>query len=108
MTKLITSVVDIRLAKYDVYIGRAGTTIREDVKPGESGYFGNPFRLNHESKRAAVLAKYRKYFYERMERDKFFKARVHDELRGRVLGCFCHPLPCHGHIIAEYLNGLPL
>jgi hypothetical protein len=100
MTKLITSVVDIRLAKYDVYIGRAGD--------GLSGYFGNPFRLNHESERAAVLTKYRAYFYERMERDKFFKARVHDELRGRVLGCFCAPMPCHGDIIAEYLNGLPL
>ena len=105
---ILTAVVDIRHAKYDVYIGRAGVVSTSEVKAGESGYWGNPFRLHDEGQRAAVLAKYKGYFFERMERDKFFKARVHDELRGRVLGCFCHPLPCHGDIIAEYLNGLPL
>jgi hypothetical protein len=24
--------------------------------------------------------------------------------RGRILGCKCHPEPCHGHAIADYLN----
>ncbi len=91
----LCTVVDIRLAKYDKYIGRAGD--------GESGYFGNPFKLAHESLRTEVLAKYRKYFYERIERDKFFKARVLD-LRGQRLGCFCHPQMCHGDVIAEYVN----
>lgn len=104
--KYETTVVDMRFAEFDVYIGRAGTTIGGDVKPGESGYFGNPFRLPHESMRAIVLEKFKVYFYERLERDKFFKARVL-ELRGKVLGCFCHPMPCHGHVIAEYLNSLP-
>jgi hypothetical protein len=22
------------------------------------------------------------------------------ELRGKVLGCWCAPLPCHGHVLA--------
>jgi hypothetical protein len=25
-------------------------------------------------------------------------------LRGRVLGCWCHPESCHGHLIAEVVN----
>lgn len=92
---MICSVVDIRLAKYDVYIGRAGD--------GLSGYFGNPFKLRDESQRAAVLDQFKTYFFQRLERDKFFKQRVL-ELRGQVLGCYCHPQPCHGHVIAEYVN----
>lgn len=92
-----TTVVDIRHAKFDVYIGRAGN--------GESGYFGNPFKLTDESQRAAVLEKYKIYFIERMQRDKFFKAKIL-ELRGKVLGCFCHPMMCHGDVIANYLNAL--
>jgi hypothetical protein len=27
-------------------------------------------------------------------------------LRGKVLGCWCHPRLCHGHILAERANGL--
>jgi hypothetical protein len=23
---------------------------------------------------------------------------------GRVLGCWCHPLFCHGHLLAELVN----
>jgi hypothetical protein len=94
---LVTRVVDIRHAKFDVYIGRAGN--------GESGYFGNPFKLAHESLRANVLEQYKIYFFQRLERDKFFKERVM-ELRGKVLGCFCHPMSCHGDVIASYLNAL--
>ena len=26
------------------------------------------------------------------------------ELRGRVLGCFCAPLPCHADVLAEVAN----
>jgi hypothetical protein len=27
-------------------------------------------------------------------------------LRGKTLGCFCKPHPCHGDIIAAYLDSL--
>ena len=89
------TVVDIRKDKYDEYIGRAGD--------GLSGYFGNLFKLARPEDRAAVLAKYETYFFQRMERDKFFRARVY-ELRGKVLGCFCAPMACHGDIIARHVN----
>lgn len=90
-----TTVVNLRKTKYDVYIGRAGK--------GMDGYYGNPFRLEREEDRVAILRKYEEWFYDRLERDSVFKARVH-ELKGKVLGCFCAPKLCHGLIIAEYLN----
>jgi hypothetical protein len=94
---MTTTVVNIRSTPYDVYIGRAGK--------GKSGYFGNPFRLGSESERDAVIAKYRIWFYERIQNDIEFKNKIH-QLKGLVLGCFCSPKLCHGHVIAEYLDSL--
>lgn len=90
-----TSVVNLRFSKYDVYIGRAGK--------GLDGYFGNPFVLTPDQSRVSVLMQYEKYFVARIDSDAEFKRRIH-ELKGKVLGCFCHPKLCHGHIIANYLD----
>jgi hypothetical protein len=80
-------------ARYDVYIGRAGR--------GQDGYLGNPFGL--ENGRDECINKYRIYFLGRIETDAEFKKRIL-ELRGKILGCFCKPLACHGDIIEEWLN----
>ncbi len=90
-----TRCVNLRVEKYDVYIGRAGK--------GQDGYFGNPFTLRPGGDRVAVLMQYEKWFRARLETDPEFKRRIH-ALKGKVLGCFCHPELCHGHIIVEYLN----
>jgi hypothetical protein len=95
---MMTKTVNIYTSGYDVYIGRAGK--------GQDGYFGNPFRLRYGEKRGATIERYRTYFHNRMETDPEFKRRVH-ELKGKTLGCFCKPYPCHGDVIVEYLNNLP-
>ena len=93
----MTTVVNIRKkkgcpkVKCDVYIGR-GTP------------FGNIFRIGVDGDREQVLAKYKEYFYRRLT-DPIFRSKVL-ELKGKVLGCWCKPLACHGDIIAEYLNTL--
>lgn len=76
--------------KYDVYIGR-------------NSIFGNPFIINRDGTRAEVVAKYKKYFYDRIETDLYFKNKVL-ALKGKTLGCFCKPLACHGDIIKEWLD----
>lgn len=88
----LTTVVNLRDAHYDVYIGRAGK--------GEDGTFGNPYWARS---REENIADFKRYFEERLKDDPTFKARV-EKLRGKVLGCFCKPLACHGDVIAEYLN----
>ncbi len=122
-----THVVNItRGAVYDVYIGRAGK--------GQDGYFGNPYvrrnaghpprdphlfraisitretelppitlLLPPETPRTELIAKYRAYFIARVRQDPEFAACV-EGLRGKALGCFCAPLPCHGDVIIEYLE----
>ena len=88
-----TTVVNMRTAKYDVAVDR-------------SSPFGNPFHLGKDGDRAAVLAKYREYFHERIEKDPEFRRKVLT-LRGLKLGCWCAPLLCHGMIIAEWLEANP-
>jgi hypothetical protein len=29
------------------------------------------------------------------------------ELKGKILGCWCKPLPCHGDVLAELANSSP-
>lgn len=91
----MTTVVNIRKDAYDVYCGRAGK--------GQDGYFGNPFHLKNSGTRDAAIAKFKEYFYERVERDPEFKRRVL-ELKGKRLGCFCAPQTCHCDVYVEYLE----
>ena len=90
-----TKVVNIRYEDFDVYIGRAGR--------GQDGYFGNPYILTLGEKRGSSIEKFKTYFFNRIKTDQEFKKRIH-ALKGKILGCFCKPYPCHGDVIAEYLE----
>lgn len=86
-----TIIVNIRkTGKYDVYIGRGSP-------------FGNPFVVGLHVSRELAIARFKPYFYAKLETDWFFKKSVL-MLKGRTLGCFCKPLACHGDIIVEYLE----
>lgn len=78
--------------EYDVYIGRRGK-------------WGNPYIIDKDGDRDAVIAKYKTYFYESIVTDPSKREALH-LLKGKRLGCHCKPFPCHGDVIAEYLNAL--
>lgn len=92
-----TTVVNRRLDRFDVYIGRPSI-------------WGNPF-----SHRPGTLARYRVATladalaqYEvwlKLQRLDLL-ARL-PELRGKVLGCWCKPGPCHGDILARLADNGP-
>lgn len=70
-----------------------------DVYIGRPSIWGNPYVLRHESERAEVIRRYREYLLGRQD----LLARL-DELRGKRLGCYCAPKPCHGDVLAELAN----
>lgn len=90
-----------------VYIGRAGH--------GQNGYFGSPIVIgtfcpecHSRHDRSGTLACFERYARKRLARDAEYARRV-KELHGLVLGCFCDPMPCHGHVLerlAAELNGV--
>lgn len=98
-----TKVVNLKQHPYDVYIGRAGK--------GQSGEFGNPIARGQvcpicgeiHNDAGSTLPCFKQYFLKRLEEDEDFRHKVL-ALRGKTLGCFCKPNPCHGDIISEWCD----
>jgi hypothetical protein len=59
--------------------------------------WGNPFVAPADGDRKTVLGRFKAEVFPRL-------VPQLPSLRGRVLGCWCHPAPCHGHLIAEAVN----
>jgi Domain of unknown function (DUF4326) len=76
-----------------VYVGRAmhrgGWQLA--VSP-----LASPFRPGPDGSREEVVAAYREYLLGRAD-----LLALLPELRGRRLGCWCAPQPCHAAVIAE-------
>ncbi len=75
--------------------------------------WGNPFRVGADGDRDAVIEKYRQWLWEKIQRQELDLYELAD-LQGCELGCHCHPLPCHGDVLARaaewaarYLDGMP-
>ncbi len=81
-----TRVVHCRDGHFDVYIGRPSP-------------WANPFHIGTHGNRQQVLRRY----CQRAVRHPGL-LRMIWSLRGKVLGCRCHPLPCHGDVLAELAN----
>lgn len=65
--------------RYDVYIGRPSV-------------WGNKYVIGRDGTREEVIARHRRDVLASPD----FVARLRRELTGKVLGCYCAPLPCHG------------
>lgn len=81
-----TRVVHFKKSHYDVYVGRPSK-------------WGNPFSLGEHGTRREVIVKYKDYVLNNPE----LMASLH-ELEGKILGCWCHPLPCHGDVLVELVR----
>lgn len=68
---------------YDIYIGRPSK-------------WGNPYIIGVDGDRQEVIDKYREYILN----DKELLESLF-ELRGKILGCWCAPLACHGDVLIE-------
>lgn len=102
-----------RSPKNVVYIGRAYGRHMLNTPPRRAGWLGNPFVVDeyalHNDDPCActsvevALQKFRFYFARKLQTDDKFSCEV-KKLVGKQLNCFCAPNPCHGDIIAEYVN----
>ncbi len=81
-------VVHCKKNPYDVYIGRPSK-------------WGNPFEIGVDGTREEVIVKYREYLLS----NKNLMDSL-SELRGKTLGCWCKPQPCHGDVIVDVCRGL--
>jgi hypothetical protein len=87
-------VVHCKREKFDVYIGRPSK-------------WGNPYtHIKNASTVALYEADTREDAIAYFERDLLSKPDLieaaQNELRGKVLGCFCSPQACHGDVLAKF------
>jgi hypothetical protein len=82
-----------------VYIGREWKKGGYDL---EESKWANPYFLKKDAtpkERKECLDKYRRH----ITRDKYLYHAL-PELRGKMVGCWCKPLSCHGDVLAELLR----
>ena len=84
-------VVNFEKERCDVYIGRPSK-------------WGCPFVIGPDGSREEVLLQHEIWLQDRPE----FIADIRRELQGKILGCFCSPLPCHGDVLARIANNWQL
>jgi len=77
---------------------------RCDVYVGRPSKWGSPFMIGPHGSREEVMLQYEIWLQARPE----FIAEVIRELRGKILGCWCSPLQCHGDLLARIANGWQL
>lgn len=114
-----TSVVNVKVAyirpeynnlkqwmkdKNNVYIGRRGVVFINDERfPKKDSIWHNPFKIDEQNSRATVMKKYEKYIKQRLRSEPDLVKQLL-ALKGKNLGCWCHPLQCHGDILIKMIK----
>lgn len=80
------------------------STIGDYIFIGRPSKWGNPFIVGRDGTRDEVCDKYDQWFMEQIRSNPVFKKQVVDNLKGKILACYCKPKRCHGDTILKYLN----
>lgn len=84
-------VVHCKKDSYDVYIGR----------PSE---WGNPFKIAVASRKDIARIHCLEEYWTHIHAQPDLMRKAVEELQGKILGCWCSPRFCHGHILAKIAN----
>ncbi|XP_061162799.1 uncharacterized protein LOC133172012 [Saccostrea echinata] len=85
-----------------IYIGR---NMSHYVPGANASKWGNPFNAKKYGREECV-----RLYKEYIETDREIRENGRtlynslEELRGKTLGCWCHPERCHGHALVELLE----
>lgn len=88
--------VVVNLSKHSRLIARVAKSGQyERIDRGSK--WGNPFVLNEDGNREEVIEAYREFYLP--HKPSLLSALP--SLKGKALGCWCAPLPCHGDVLAK-------
>lgn len=73
-----------------------------DVNIQRGTMWGNPYK---SGSREENIAAFKSLFISKLRSGEIKREHL-ETLRGMRIGCTCHPLPCHGDIIAHIVNKL--
>ncbi|HKZ40560.1 MAG TPA: DUF4326 domain-containing protein [Candidatus Hodarchaeales archaeon] len=84
----------------NVYIGRKD---RFGRYPSKDSLWANRFMISRGKSRDEAMAQYRADILQKLRSGEIPRSEL-ERLRGKNLGCWCHPEPCHGNVLVEILN----
>ena len=88
----------------NVYIGRGGVVFIDGQRfPPSNSEFANPYKIGKDGTRDEVILKYKNLIEEKIKSNPSFLQKVKN-LKGKNLGCWCSPEPCHGDILFQIAN----
>ncbi len=88
----------------NVYVGRAGVVFVDKVRfPKEASKFCNPFKVGKDGTREEVISKFREHMAAKLKGDpELVKELV--AMKGKNLGCWCAPEPCHADVLLDLIK----
>ena len=81
-----------------VYVGRDMTRY---VRGAVGSKWANPYKLSQYELGESI-----RLYEEHIRNTPALYNRILTELDGKVLGCWCHPQPCHAHALIKMLKEL--
>ena len=88
----------------NVYIGRAGVVFIEGSRfPKTTSNFANPYKIGKDGTRDEVIQKYKTYITEKLKNDISLQRELIG-MKGKNLGCWCFPEPCHGNVLLKLID----
>ncbi len=94
------------------YIGRAGIVFVNTGKyhpdgkpikerfPKKNSKFANPYPVTKFRSRETAVRLYKQHIAKMLKEDR----TIHNELKGKTLGCWCYPELCHGHVLMDLVK----
>jgi hypothetical protein len=89
-------VVHCKKSSYDVYIGRPS------IWGNPFSHLPNTLAIYKVKTRDDAIMQFEKWLINQPD----LVAECKKELKGKTLGCWCHPKPCHGDVLARIANAL--
>jgi hypothetical protein len=103
-----TRVINIKSGEtYDVYIGH-----QRGPKMWGGGYhlprsdWRNPYNRAYRDGHMTVHEAIDRFHYDLVVKQPDLRARLAEEIAGKILACWCKPGPCHGDVLARLAEAL--
>ncbi len=86
----------------NVYVGRAGVVFVEKQRfPKVASIWANPFKVGDHTREEAIRL-YEAYIRNKIRTEYGVEKLL--ELRGKHLGCWCAPEPCHADVLLRLID----
>ena len=90
----------------NVYVGRAGVVFIDGQRfPKNASPFANPFKITASLTRDQAVEQYKTHIQDKVNKSQELKELLLS-YKGKNLGCWCHPEPCHANILVEIMEEL--